>query len=193
MMPSWAAVASLIGYRCESPEWRSGGADFGTFNIPTVATTSTCVKAGWIHLSRLFAIPLLLASLACSDAAVNLISRLRTWRRRRPLRQRPYRWCPPGHHRRRIRRPRRRHQRWRPRPRLPPTRPSSSRSPSPRPRLTSPTTVGTTGGGGSTRTGTDRTHARKFCCRRASSTSTSAQLMPAASKPVHGWPLSPER
>ena len=50
----------------------------------------------------------------------------------------------------------------------------------------SPTTVGTTGGGGSTRTATDRTHARKFCCRRASS--TAAQLMHAASKPVHGWP-----
>ena len=48
-----------MGYRCESPEWRSGGADLGAFNMPTVATTSTCVKAGWIHLSRLFAIPLL--------------------------------------------------------------------------------------------------------------------------------------
>ena len=171
---------------------RSDGADFGAFNIPTVATTSTCVKAGWIHLSPLIRHP----------PAPGVPGLLRHGSRPHPSAEDRETTSPTATAVPVV-------TTWTPSPPDPSPAPATPtlvptpeiaansavilRSPSPRPRPTSPTTIGITGGGGSTRTATARTHARKFCCRRASSTSTSAQLMPAASKPVHGWPLSPER
>ena len=170
----------------------SGGVDLGAFNMPTVGDDQHMRQGGVDTLSRLFAIPLLLA---CSEAAADLISLAEDLEATSPPTATAVPVVPT----------------WTPSPPDPSPAPATptlaptpeiaansanivdAGQPSPRPRPTSPTTVGTTGGGGSTRTGTDRTHARKFCCRRASSTSTSAQLMPAASKPVHGWPLSPER
>ena len=74
MMTSWAAVASLIGYRCESPEWRSGGADLGAFNMPTVGDDQHVRQGGVDTPFPLIRHPPALASLACSEAAADLIS-----------------------------------------------------------------------------------------------------------------------